>query len=66
MKIHYIITTNSPYPIETKGIADCTGWQIAARQAVKSHKMALRERKKLRRWGETTIIKMVKLPDEVI
>jgi hypothetical protein len=65
MKIHYTISTNSPYPIESKGVVDCSGYQIAAREAVRSHKVMLRERKKLRRWGETTVIKMVRLPDSV-
>lgn len=66
MKIHFTITTDSPYPIETKGNVECSGWQIAARQAVKAHKQALRERQKLRKWGETTIIKMVKLSEDTL
>jgi hypothetical protein len=65
MKLHYTITTNSPYPIETKGVVDVSGIQIAARIACNSHKETLRGRKALRKWGETTTIKMVKLPDDV-
>lgn len=65
MKLHYTITTNSPYPIETQGTVDVSGVQIAARMACNAHKNTLRERKALRKWGETTVIKMVKLPDDV-
>jgi hypothetical protein len=61
MRVHYSITTNSPYPIESKGVIECSGWQIAARQAVTVHKKLLREKGKLRRWGENTTIKMMKL-----
>lgn len=64
MKIHYTITTDSPYPISSEGIVECNGLQIAARKAVMAHKQTLREKNKLRRWGENTIIKMIKLPDD--
>jgi hypothetical protein len=63
MRIYFKITTDSPFPIATEGHVECSGWQIAARQAVNSHKNTLREKGKLRKWGETTIIKMTKLPD---
>lgn len=63
MRIHFQITTNSPYPLESKGTMECSGWQIAAREAVNVHKRMLRERKSLRKWGETTVIKMTRLPD---
>lgn len=65
MKIHYKISTNSPYPIETTGMVEASGWQIVARKAVDTHKKILREKKKLRHWGETTIIKMTRLPDSL-
>jgi len=64
MKIHFTITTDSPYPISTKGTIQCNGWQIAARQAVNEHKKCLREKQKLRKWGEKTIITLLKLPED--
>lgn len=63
MRIHFKIVTDSPYPIESQGVIECSGWQVASRQACNIHKKALREKGKLRKWGETTIIKMTKLPE---
>ena len=65
MRIYYSILTNSPYPVETKATVECSGLQIAARLAVNAHKKTLRERKALRKWGETTVIKLVKMPDTI-
>lgn len=63
MRVMWKITTDSPYPIESKGVTECSGWQIASRVAVNEHKKNLRERKKLRKWGEKTIITLTRLPE---
>jgi hypothetical protein len=45
----------------TEGIVEATGWQTVARIAAQKHRQDLRERKHLRRMGDTLTIKITKL-----
>jgi hypothetical protein len=60
-KFSFRVSSDSPYPIVTEGIIETGGWQTAARIAVIKHREDLREKKKLRRQGDTVKISLTKL-----
>jgi len=65
-KFRYTVITENKYPIETKGNIEISGWRAAAGKAVKAHLDELKKTRKGQRVGETMVIKLLKLPKDVV
>jgi hypothetical protein len=65
-KFHFSVVTENKYPIETKGNIEISGWRAAAGKAVKMHLDDLKVTRKGKRLGDKMIIKLIKLPKDVV
>lgn len=60
MRIGCEVKSNAPYPVTTKESFEVSGWEVAARRAMKDHRDKLREQKRIRKMGDRVVITLWK------